>query len=364
MSAMEQAESCLTEEAPAAAQAAAALPCLNRSNCTRLPPSAAKTAWLLTESVKRFIEKFGLEKAGFLTLTFADHVIDPKEAQKRFHSLASHVFNKRYHRRWIRVFERQKSGRIHYHVLIAVDEDIRSGVDFEAFAKRDYRSAGPALRGEWAFWRITAPRYRFGRTEMMPLYKNEQAVAIYIGKYIAKHLENRLAIDKRVRLVEYGRGCRIGTTKFQFNSPGAWLWRQKLRRFAHQVSPDREINMDGLSRRLGRGNWIFKHLGRIRSIDLEGVAYPTQYLWILHDTMRGRRTLEDSHLALLCRIDAESESGYQWPGSKISIEKAIELFWSKVQQMRNPNPRPLSQDTTWNWCAAPSDRIAGPNDPY
>lgn len=340
MSGLEQVASSSTGDAPAAAQAAAALPCLNRNNCTILPSSARRTAWLLEASVKKFIERFGLEKVGFLTLTFADHVVDSKEAQRRWHSLASHVFNKRYQRRWIRVIERQKSGRIHYHVLVAVDHDIRTGVDFEAFAKRDYRSAGPALREEWNFWRTTSPNYGFGRTEMLPVFKTDQAVARYIGKYIAKHLEKRLAIDKRVRLVEYGRGCRIGTTKFQFNSPGAWLWRQKLRRFAHQVSPDRTINMEGLARRLGRRNWVFQHFGRIMSIDLQGVSFPTQYLWILHETVIGRQSPNDYHLSLLCDEDSRPEFGYSWPGSGKSVERAIELFWLKVYQLAGSKGTP------------------------
>ena len=361
---MEQASSCFVEEPAAAAPAAAPLPCLNRNNCTILPPSARKTAWLLQESVKRFISRFGLEKVGFLTLTFADHVVDPKEAQRRWHSLASHVFNKRYQRRWIRVIERQKSGRIHYHVLVAVHDDIRTGVDFAAFANRDYRSAGPTLRGEWKFWRKTAPKYRFGRREIMPVRKTDEAVAKYIGKYIAKHLESRLRIDKGIRLVEYGRGCRIGTTKFQFNSPGAWLWRQKLRRFAHQVSPERDINMEGLARRLGRGKWLFKHFGQIMSIDLQGVDFPTQYLWVLHETVRGRMTPDDPHLALLCELDAQPDTGYSWPGAWKSVENAIELFWSKVRQLHHVNRGEPPIVPRWNGGPIPADRTENVEDPF
>jgi hypothetical protein len=353
-----------TGDAAAAAQAAAPLPCLNRNNCTILPPSAAKTAWLLEESVKQFIKKFGFSNVGFLTLTFAEHIVDPKEAQKRWHSLKTHVLNKRYQGRWIRVIERQKSQRLHYHVLVSVGEDIHTGAKFYEFANRDYRSANAILRREWAYWRVTAPRYRFGRTEIMPIRKIGEALAKYIGKYIAKHLQKRLPIDKGIRLVEYGRTCRIGTTKFQFNSPGAWLWRQKLRRFAHLISPERSINMEGLARCLGRGKWLFKHFGQIMSIDLQGVNFPTQYLWILHETVRGRAIPDDSHLALLCELDARPDTGYSWPGSGKSLENAVALFWSKVRLLRKVNGSEHPLVPRWNGGPPPSDRISDPDDPY
>jgi hypothetical protein len=198
----------------------------------------------------------------------------------------------------------------------------------------------------------------------MPIYKTDEAVAKYVGKYIAKHIEKRLVIDKGMRMVEYGRTCRIGTTKFQFNTPGAWLWRQKLRRFAHQISPERDINMDGLARRLGRGNWPFKHFGRIMSIDLYGANFPTQYLWILHETVRGRMTPDDSHLARLCELDAQPDTTYSWPGSRKSLEKAVELFWSKVYQLRYVNRGEPPLVPRWNGGSIPADRIPNPDDTY
>ena len=118
-----------------------------------------------------------------------------KEASKRFNSLASHVLNDRYVA-WLRVLERQKSGRIHYHLVVVLRSDIRSGVDFAAIASGDYRSAGPALREEWAFWRRTAPLYRFGRTELLPVVSSAEAISRYVGKYLGKHLDARLPADK------------------------------------------------------------------------------------------------------------------------------------------------------------------------
>lgn len=83
---------------------------------------------------------------------------------RRFHSLRTHVLNVRY-KAFVKVIERTKKGRIHYHLLIALNDDIRTGFDFKAVENFDYRSANFALRSEWAFWRKTAKKYGFGRSD-------------------------------------------------------------------------------------------------------------------------------------------------------------------------------------------------------
>lgn len=190
-----------------------------------------KTAFILGESVDQIGRKFGIENLGFLTLTFAQHIVDPKEAQRRLNSLITGVIKVRY-REYLGVFERQKSGRIHYHILLVLDSDIRTGVDFEAFHDCDYRTAGKFLRSEWAFWRKTAKKYGFGRTELLPVRSSMQAMGKYVSKYISKHIEQREDSDKGVRLVRYSKGARVGTTRFQFSSEGSFEWRRKVAIFA------------------------------------------------------------------------------------------------------------------------------------
>ena len=149
---------------------ATALPCLNSNNCTETPPGQAakpplaqlstqhkKSAFILQESVQKLADDYGIDNLGFLTLTFKEHITCFKEAQRRFHSLKTHILNIRY-KSWLRVFERQKSGRIHYHLLVVLDHDIRTGIDFDELAKGKYSSASQDLRNEWSFWRKTAPQ--------------------------------------------------------------------------------------------------------------------------------------------------------------------------------------------------------------
>lgn len=168
---------------------------------------------MIAETVEWAAHRFGLERLGFLTLTFKDHVTDKREAQRRFHSLATHVLADRYDRRWLVVWERQASGRLHAHLLVVLPVDIRTGCDFEAFARQDYRSAPVALRREWKFWRDTAPRYGFGRTELLPVKSNKASFAAYVGKYLGKDL--RASEDAGVRRYSVGAGLKVANQNHQ-----------------------------------------------------------------------------------------------------------------------------------------------------
>ena len=220
-----------------------ALPCLNshisienpestsKNEGCSLSTSTRKTAFILTESVRLLTNKYGISRIGFLTLTFADNVQSHKKAQSRFNSLVTNVIKDRY-AEYVGCVERQKSGRIHYHLLVVCPFDIRTGFDFDSIEKGDYSSASPTLRQEWAFWRKTAPLYRFGRTELLPVKTNMEAMAKYVGKYIGKHMDNRKWQDKGARLVRYSRGAKAGTNAFMFVSAGSADWRRKIKTFA------------------------------------------------------------------------------------------------------------------------------------
>ncbi len=256
----------------------APLPCLYRNNSIekikKEPPQPnrdklleaisvdkkyRKSSTALSFNVMAFSQKFGLENLGFLTLTFADHVLDYREASKRFNSLASNVLNHRYGA-WLKVMERQKSGRIHYHCLVALNADIRTGFDFEQAQNCNYSSASNALKSEWAFWRKTAKKYRFGRTELLPIKSTHEAIGRYVGKYIGKHMLQRLPEDRGARLVSYSKGIRTMNTKFSWVSSGATEWRSKVRAFAYLVSERTgcEPTFDGLRQELGP-KWAYNN---------------------------------------------------------------------------------------------------------
>jgi hypothetical protein len=219
------------------------------------------------------VKFYGIERIGFFTMTFADHVTGLREAQRRFRSIRAHVIVKRYERAIV-VWERHQSGRIHFHLVVVLKDDIRTGADFAAFNGKDYRSANAALRAEWAFWRDTCPKYRFGRHELMPIKSNAMGIARYVGKYISKHIGQRLAGDKGARLVRFigfKAGDRTASCQFSWNSENAWLWRHKVAAFAkrHGVA-----DLDGMRRMLGR-RWAYQRCREILAEPLEGIVFPS-----------------------------------------------------------------------------------------
>ena len=258
------------------------LPCLNSINCTENLPTTSigtnklstnhkKTAFILGESVSIFCDRHKITHVGFLTLTFPITLRDPKLAQKRLHSFLTHVLTPRY-KNHISVFERQESGSIHYHFLVSLAQDIKTGIDFEQLEKRNYKSANKYLKSEWKFLRDTAPKYGFGRTELLPVKTNQEAMAKYIGKYIAKHLEVREYQDKGIKLVRYSDGARIGNNRFNFISEGSKMWRLKLREFATHVEdhiPHAIVNSPLDFKKYLGPSWAYKNRDYILNIELD-----------------------------------------------------------------------------------------------
>jgi hypothetical protein len=254
------------------------LPCLYRNNyieTTKKPSESVtseqmskhldlakkyrKTSTALSCNIQFLAEKYPLKNLGFLTLTFEDNVQCYREASKRFRSLASNVLNARY-QAWMKVMERQKSGRIHFHLIIVLDGDIRTGFDHAAVDRKDYSSASKKINSEWSFWRSTAKKYRFGRTELKPIKSTSEAIGRYVGKYISKHLDSRIPDDKGARLVSYSKNMRVMNTKFSWITEGSQQWRAKVCAFAHFVSDRRGCppTFESLRQELGP-KWAYNH---------------------------------------------------------------------------------------------------------
>jgi hypothetical protein len=185
----------------------------------------------LTTEIEGLARKFGVERLGFLSLTFKPGKAqwDMKEAKRRFHSLMTNILNARYEA-GIAVWERSPVGRLHCHLFVVLASDIRTGFDFKAVDNRDYRSVSKFLDAEWRFWRKTAPRYGFGRHQLYPVESNGAGIARYIGKYIGKDVNNRLAQDRGERRISYfgfGKIGRSANTSFSWATPRGRLWLQK-----------------------------------------------------------------------------------------------------------------------------------------
>ena len=278
------------------------LPCLGSNNSTGTPQkqsapengnppsvpvakSAYKTEFCLKENIRLAVEKYGIEHLGFFTVTFAKPVFSAKTAQRHLNSLLTHVIRSRYGNRYIIVFERHESGAIHFHFVVFVEKDIRTGFDwdlarqaYEAQRQRNFAVAGRLwtaaaekaengdfLRGEWKFWREARKRYRWlGRCQMLPIRSTAEAVAKYTGGYIAKHMQHRREEDKGVKLVRYGKGMHWARSRIAFNSPHAWLWREKLKMFALQNGCG---SLEALKRKFGK-RWSYRCAAAIQGMRL------------------------------------------------------------------------------------------------
>ena len=207
-----------------------------------MPGTKAKQAKALAFNIKWAGETFGIECLGFLTLTVGDvvngrwvGVHERSEASRRFNSILNRI-RERY-RCGVIVTERHKTGVIHFHLLVVLADDIRTGLDFAAVARRDYRSASEALRGEWAWWRENQGKYGFGRHELMPVRTTGEQIGRYVAKYLGKSWEERTADDKGGRCVRYfGRWDKSGakmsppmSSRHGAVTPRACAWRQCMK---------------------------------------------------------------------------------------------------------------------------------------
>jgi len=215
----------------------------------KLTPYHQKAAFVLSENCRKFISETGIDRTGFLTLTFPDNVKSHKEASRRFDNL-NRRFLRRFFATWMLVRERQRRGAWHYHILVDCGSDIRTGVNFDEIALGNYASASDSLRGFWRLLRKILPRYGFGRSELLPIKESSMAIAAYVGKYISKHIEiGRKEEDKGVRLVSYSAQFVRSSAKLAWNSDGSKEWRRKLQKFATLTKC---YNLDALCMTFGR----------------------------------------------------------------------------------------------------------------
>lgn len=164
---------------------------------------------------------------------------------------------------WICVKERQRRGAWHYHLICVFSSDIRNGLNFEEIKERNYSSAGGYIRGLWKDLREKLPEYGFGRSELLPVKSNAEAMGRYVGKYISKHMGQKTEQDKGVRLVNYSRGWERNSIRFAWHSKNASEWRRKLKKFADYLGCS-EIYQ--ISEKLGPG-WAYRYSEEIRDID-------------------------------------------------------------------------------------------------
>ncbi|WP_425513473.1 rolling circle replication-associated protein [Desulfobulbus propionicus] len=171
-----------------------------------------------------------------MTLTFPDHLTDPREASKRLNSFMSNFLRERIGS-FITVRELHESGSWHYHLLVAFQAPICLGFRWK-YAKDHkaipvFKTATKALKTLWRDIREAAPKYGFGRSEILPV-RTGKGLAKYFSKVILQR-----ALDperfKGVRLVSYSRNFLRSVARFAWNNPYTRDFRRKVKRFATEL---------------------------------------------------------------------------------------------------------------------------------
>ena len=246
-----------------------------------MPTSAeARSAFHLRLNIAAFIKFWGRNHCLFFTLTDEDNLHPTQFARRWNHYL-------RRHGAWIvsfiRVLEPQIRGRPHYHVLVAVSWDTRpDAFDWQAFNEcqserrnngptalfRELRarykaSAAPELVAMWSQLRKVLTRYGLGRSELLPLRKEKEAVSEYLGKYLEAGLMIKKHSWKGCRRVEFDRRNKTGwlacTRVFAWHSPGATAWRKRVGELGRALGVS---DMEGIRRKLG-SKWAYHLRERI-----------------------------------------------------------------------------------------------------
>jgi hypothetical protein len=248
-----------------------------------------KTAYALGENILVFVERTGLDRCGFFTVTF-DAAISPRQAQRRMNNFARRILKKLFGAR-VRVSEFTDRGRIHYHCVVDCGGDVRSGFNWAHYSATREWSRGrgarrdkprgdlrrtPHLRELHLALNAAAPRYHIGRVELVPLKSTAEAVGRYVGGYIAKgerhHTRRR---HKGLRWVNYTRSAPrvVGPGPWSWGRSGR-TWRRKLERWAAKHSC---ATLDDVRAVFGP-HWAYHHREAILATDetLEPVAEATQ----------------------------------------------------------------------------------------
>jgi hypothetical protein len=191
------------------------------------------------------VQRNGLTNVGFVTLTFKENLRDRDEAQRRFNSFATN-FLRRELEEFVVTVERQARGALHYHLVAAFADDIRSGFDFEAcaesnrcrdagdtegkavWARRYYASANQFLRGWWKAVRDSASAYGFGRCETLPVLSCAAGLARYVGGYVGSEWLNRRSEDRGLRTIRYSLKHRAASVCWAWVADNGATWRLGL----------------------------------------------------------------------------------------------------------------------------------------
>lgn len=311
-----------------------------------LSPYHKRQAHTLFSNVERLITKEAKspDHVAFLTLTFQENVTDHAEAYKRFRSFNSHYLAP--HKlllEWVCSKERQKRGAWHYHLVIACENDIKTGFDFDLYEEwldgprkpGTFPTGNAAIKELWHDISQNLTQYGLGRIfSVEPIRKNAEAMARYVGKYISKHIGSRSEQDKGVRLVNYSRGWTKNSMRFAWHTENAQKWRDKLKWFAVANGC---TEMYQLSEKLGPG-WAYKYMDEIINVyrnphllyRMQGKEYENPVIKTAKQNRLRREKYMEKNLTLHSKICRESREKEQFKQDVIpKVKEYVSQMYDK-----------------------------------
>jgi hypothetical protein len=232
------------------------------------------------QNASHFVTLYGQKHCGLFTVTFADD-LTPQEAQRRVHNFwrreCSEMFGE-----FMRVREFTKRGRPHFHLLVQCRGDIGTGFNWdhydvvqahnrnrEGVKPKGHLNRTPLLAELHKRLNKKGPLYRVGRMELTPI-RNAAAVGFYVGGYLSKSIDHKPASAKGTRAVTYSQGFeRKVKGPWSWTTPGAWVFRAKLRTWAGKHGCD---SMKAVAALFGP-RWAYSNRDAILSTHLD--FYPT-----------------------------------------------------------------------------------------
>jgi hypothetical protein len=250
---------------------APALPSLQTDNCIRT--SRRKQSFVAQENIRLYIEKFGVNNVGVLTITMPSECLSARKFQETWHSFRTNVIVRMFPTgMWVR--ERQpRTGNWHSHAVVDLGRDIRTHFPFDQVSARFYANVDSELRETWGRLREKAARYGFGRTELLPIKQNALGCARYLTKYLTKSfVSEKIFGEEQCRLFGVWGGVRFVHSSFDWTSNR--IFRKRKLWLARTAGCDDVAGFNGLY----GPRWWF-----VIGEELLKVILPTEYYQVLRN---------------------------------------------------------------------------------
>ena len=105
---------------------------MSSSTPQHLQTAHRQTAYALRTNAIEFVSHYGIDRCGFLNLTFQDRLYPipaRKKMSKALHVLADYCID------WIYTMGLGRNRRIHYHALVACADNLREGIDLSLYPR-------------------------------------------------------------------------------------------------------------------------------------------------------------------------------------------------------------------------------------